>query len=184
MSIIKVNNVQVFNGTTITITATDTNTSSTLNTGGDVNVTGAITVTDAATTRSNLGLAVGTNVQQYNSLLDDLSALAVTDGNFIVGDGSNFVVESGSTARTSLGLGSLATASTVNLTSETTGTLAVVSGGTGVTALSSLDVANLGSGSATLNHVLAADGAGGLAFQASSGGGISEADAIAFAIAL
>ena len=37
--------------------------------------------------------------------LQDVAGLAVTNGNFIVGDGSNFVAESGSTARTSLGLG-------------------------------------------------------------------------------
>ncbi len=35
--------------------------------------------------------------------LADISALAVTDGNVIVGDGSNWVAESGATARTSLG---------------------------------------------------------------------------------
>ena len=40
--------------------------------------------------------------------LQDVAGLAVTDGNFIVGDGSNFVAESGATARTSLGLGTAA----------------------------------------------------------------------------
>ena len=40
--------------------------------------------------------------------LQDVAGLAVTNGNFIVGDGSNFVAESGSTARTSLGLGTAA----------------------------------------------------------------------------
>ena len=37
--------------------------------------------------------------------LVDISGLAVTDGGVIVGDGSNFVLETGGTARTSLGLG-------------------------------------------------------------------------------
>jgi len=37
--------------------------------------------------------------------LQDLADLANTDGNFIVGDGTNFVAESGATARTSIGLG-------------------------------------------------------------------------------
>ena len=37
--------------------------------------------------------------------MDDLAALTPTDGNFIVGDGTNWVAESGNTARTSLGLG-------------------------------------------------------------------------------
>ena len=41
-----------------------------------------------------------------------MAGLAVTNGNFIVGDGSNFVAESGSTARTSLGLGTAAVLNT------------------------------------------------------------------------
>jgi len=40
--------------------------------------------------------------------LQDVAGLAVTDGNFIVGDGSNFVAENGATVRTSLGLGTAA----------------------------------------------------------------------------
>lgn len=36
--------------------------------------------------------------------LQDVAGLAVTDGNIIVGNGSNFVAENGSTARTSLGV--------------------------------------------------------------------------------
>ena len=56
MSLLKVNELQVFNGSTITLTATTVATSSVFNTGGQLNVTGAITVTDASTTRTNLGL--------------------------------------------------------------------------------------------------------------------------------
>ena len=37
-----------------------------------------------------------------------MAGLAVTNGGFIVGDGSNFVLESGATVRTSLGLGTAA----------------------------------------------------------------------------
>jgi hypothetical protein len=44
-------------------------------------------------------------VQAYDAQLADVAGLAVTDGNFIVGHGTNFVAESGATARTSLGLG-------------------------------------------------------------------------------
>lgn len=55
--------------------------------------------------RSDLSLVIGTDVQAYDAQLDDLSGLAVTDGGFIVGDGSNFVLETGATARTSIGLG-------------------------------------------------------------------------------
>jgi len=53
--------------------------------------------------------------------LQDVAGLAVTDGNFIVGNGANFVAESGATARTSLGLGSIAELNTVTLTTNTTG---------------------------------------------------------------
>lgn len=58
----------------------------------------------ATTARTNLGLAIGTNVQAWDQQLQDIAALAVTDGNFIVGNGTTFVAENGSTARTSLGL--------------------------------------------------------------------------------
>ena len=62
-------------------------------------------VTTASTARTNLGLAIGTNVQAWDAQLDDLAALAVTDSNFIVGNGANWVAETGATARTSLGVG-------------------------------------------------------------------------------
>jgi hypothetical protein len=61
-------------------------------------------VANASTSRTNLGLAIGTNVQAYDAGLADLAGLAVTNGNIAVGDGSNWVAESGATARTSLGL--------------------------------------------------------------------------------
>lgn len=59
----------------------------------------------AATSRTNLGLEIGTDVQAYDADLAAIAALANTDGNFIVGNGSAWVAESGATARTSLGLG-------------------------------------------------------------------------------
>ena len=66
---------------------------------------GGTGASDASTARTNLGLVIGTNVQAYDAQLADIAALAVTDGNIIVGDGVNWVAESGATARTSLGLG-------------------------------------------------------------------------------
>jgi hypothetical protein len=48
---------------------------------------------------------IGTNVQAWDAQLDDVAGLTPTDGNFIVGNGTNWVSESGNTARTSLGLG-------------------------------------------------------------------------------
>ena len=75
-------------------------------------VTGVLPLTNggtggnsAATARANLGLVIGTDVQAFDAQLADLAGLTPTDSNIIVGDGSNFVLESGATARTSLGLG-------------------------------------------------------------------------------
>jgi hypothetical protein len=47
---------------------------------------------------------VAGNFQPLSAKLTAIAALAVTDGNIIVGDGSTFVAESGATARASLGL--------------------------------------------------------------------------------
>jgi hypothetical protein len=76
----------------------------------------------ALTNLNATALASGTVANaRLDAQLQDVAGLAVTDGNFIVGDGSNFVAESGATARTSLGLGSIATLNTVTLTTNTTG---------------------------------------------------------------
>jgi hypothetical protein len=47
----------------------------------------------------------GSVTQAWDPGLDDIAGLTPDDGNFIVGDGSNWITESGNTARTSLGLG-------------------------------------------------------------------------------
>jgi hypothetical protein len=70
---------------------------------------------DASAQRTTLGLAIGSDVQAYDAQLADVAGLTPTDSNFIVGDGSNFVTESGSTARTSLGLGTIATQAANNV---------------------------------------------------------------------
>ena len=56
------------------------------------------------TLRTSLGLAIGSDVQAWDTELDDIAALADTDGNFIVGNGAAWVAESGVTVRASLGL--------------------------------------------------------------------------------
>ncbi|QGZ18097.1 hypothetical protein HTVC106P_gp54 [Pelagibacter phage HTVC106P] len=53
--------------------------------------------------------------QASDAQLTDIAGLTPSDSNFIVGDGSNFVTESGSTARTSLGLGTIATQAANNV---------------------------------------------------------------------
>ena len=89
------------------------------------------------------GLTIGTDVQAYNAELTNIAGLGTTAGNFIVGNGSTFVAESGATARTSIGLG---TGNDVQFDSFGVGTAA--SGTTGeiratndVTAFYSSDVA-------------------------------------------
>lgn len=52
---------------------------------------------------------IGVSVQAYDAQLADIAALTPTDNTFIVGNGTNFVSEDAATARTSLGLGTLAT---------------------------------------------------------------------------
>lgn len=92
-------------------------------------------IDDAATSnmRATLDLEPGTDVQAYDAQLTDIAALAVTDGNVIVGDGANWVAESGATARTSLGLGSIATqaASAIAVTGGTMSGVTITTGTSG-----------------------------------------------------
>ena len=129
---------------------------------------GGTGATDAATARSNLGLEIGVDVEAYDATilkdadigstvqaydagLADIAGLAVTDGNFIVGDGANWVAESGATARTSLGLGDLATQSAASVS---------ITGGS-ITGITDLAVADGGTGASsfTANSVLVGNGA-------------------------
>lgn len=98
--------------------------------------TGASTAADA---RTNLGVAIGSDVQAYNAGLADIAGLAKTDGNLIVGNGTNWVAESGSTARTSLGLGTIATQNSNSVT---------ITGGS-ITGITDLAVADGGTGAST-----------------------------------
>ena len=66
---------------------------------------GGTNATSASDARTNLGLAIGTDVQAFDQQLVDVAGLTPTDSNFIVGDGTNFITETGNTARTSLGIG-------------------------------------------------------------------------------
>ena len=87
------------------------------------NASGKVEVSDVTTTElgyldgvsSALQTQLDANKQPLDAQLTDIAGLTPTDSNFIVGDGSNFVLESGATARTSLGLGSIATQAANNV---------------------------------------------------------------------
>lgn len=79
---------------------------------------GGTSGTSVATARTALSLTPGTDVQVYSARLTDIAALAVTDSNIIVGNGSTWVAETGSTARTSLGAAGLADANTYSSTAR------------------------------------------------------------------
>lgn len=106
--------------------------------GGDITTAGKALLDDAtaADQHTTLGLVIGTNVQAYDAQLADIAGLTPTDNTFIVGNGTNFVSEDATTARTSLGLGTIAT-QTANNVSITGGSitgitdLAIEDGGTG-----------------------------------------------------
>ena len=70
---------------------------------------GGTGASDQAGARTNLGLVIGTNVQAWDANLDQIAALAPTDNNLIVGNGTAWTLETPSSARTSLGLGTMAT---------------------------------------------------------------------------
>jgi len=88
-----------FDGTTLALTGNMTLTTDLAVTEGG---TGAST---ASAARTNLGVVIGTDVQAFDAQLADVAGLAVTNSGFIVGNGSNFVLETGATLRTSMGVG-------------------------------------------------------------------------------
>lgn len=129
--------------------------------------------------KATVNLEIGVDVQAWDADLDTVAGLAKTDGNFIVGDGAAWVVESGATARTSLGLGSIATqaANSVSITGGSiTGItdLAIADGGTGQSTAQAAIDALTNVAAATNEHVLTKDTATGNAiFKAAAGGGSS-----------
>jgi hypothetical protein len=111
------------------------------------NGSGKVEVSDVTTTElgylDGVSSAIQTQLdakQASDAQLTDIAGLTPTDSNFIVGDGSNFVTESGATARTSLGLGSIATQAANNVS---------ISGG----AVTGLGSPSASSDAATKNYV-------------------------------
>jgi hypothetical protein len=103
--------------------------------------------------------------QPADAQLTDIAGLTPADGTFIVGDGTNFIAESGSTARSSMGLGTIATqnADNVSITGgSVNGTIigaATAAAGTFTTASATTFDTNVASAGVTLSGTtMAADG--------------------------
>jgi hypothetical protein len=119
-------------------------------------VEASLTATTLSVSGSNVLVAsnIGSTVQAYDADLTTLGGLAKTDGNFIVGNGSTWVVESGATARTSLGLGTGNSPTFTNVTasghfegpaehsSTTSGTLAAGDMNTTISATGGITINN------------------------------------------
>ena len=88
---------------------------------------------------------------RLDAQLQDVAGLAVTDGGFIVGDGSNFVLETGATARTSLGLGTAA----VTDTGTSAGNTVVLDGSARLPAVDGSQLTNLPASGATAGFAVA-----------------------------
>ena len=107
------------------------------------NTDGKIAASDVTTTELGYMDGVTSNVQtQLDSKQDkddhlsDIADLNHADGNFIVSNGTKWVIENGSDARTSLGLGTIATQASDNVT---------ITGGS-VTGITDITVADGGTG--------------------------------------
>ena len=88
---------------------------------------------------------------RLDAQLQDVAGLAVTDGGFIVGDGSNFVLETAGTARTSLGLGTAA----VLDTGTSAGNAIVLDGSARLPGVDGSQLTNLPSAGATAGFAVA-----------------------------
>lgn len=111
-----------FSGTSSGTNTGDQNLFSTIAVTGQSNVV-ADSSTDTLTLVAGTGISITTNAStdsititntESSSGLTDIAALTPTDNTFIVGNGTNWVTESGSTVRTSLGLGTMATETATN----------------------------------------------------------------------
>ena len=126
------------------------------------------------------------NFQAASATLTAIGALAVTDGNIIVGNGSTWVAESGATARTSLGLGSGDNVTFAQVDIAATGDLRLqdTTGGEYVAlqapgTVSASYTLTLPAADGTSGQALVTNGSGTLSFAAA---GISTGKAIAMAI--
>lgn len=159
MSILKVNEVQVFNGNTVTITATTTAASGAVTVGGNLTVSGAISSSDASTTRTNLGLGT-ISTQAANSVDIDGGAI---DG---VTLGTNSAV-------TDLRVDNLKLDANTISSTDTNGNITIDPNGSGNVVVGNFTFdADQTVGAGQDNYVLTYDNSTGLiSLEASAGGG-------------
>jgi len=114
------------------------------------------------------GSVSGANTfQSYDGDLTTLAAMTPSDSVFIVGNGVNWVAESGATARTSLGLGTIATQDSddvsitggsingVAIGTSTTGVVYSITANTGITANQAAGAVTLNVGGLTVSELAA-----------------------------
>jgi len=124
----------------------------TVATGGVAISGGGTGSTTDAGARTSLGVAIGSDVQAWDTDLDAIAALANTDSNFIVGNGSAWVAETAATARTSLAVFTTGdspefTAVEVGHASDTT----LARSGAGVATIEGVEIATRTEGSFTVS---------------------------------
>lgn len=120
--------------------------------------------------------------QPIDATLTALAALTTAANKLIYATGSDTFATADLTAfgRSLMALADLPAAKaalgidSIDLTSEVDGILPVANGGTGQSALSGVDAADLGSGAASSGLVLKSNGAGGTSWEGESGGGGSD----------
>ena len=103
----------------------------------------------------------GNTYQTYDGDLTTLAQMTPSDSVFIVGNGSNWAAESGATARTSLGLGSMATQNSdaISITggsiSGVSGLVSSITAGTGITGSATDGAVTLNVGGLTVSELAA-----------------------------
>ena len=124
----------------------------TLPAGGSQEIVGT-TATQTLTNKSIVATQLTGTIAnaRLDAQLQDVAGLAVTNGGFIVGDGSNFVLETAGTARTSLGLG---TAAVLN-TGTSAGNAIVLDGSARLPGVDGSQLTNLPSAGATAGFAVA-----------------------------
>ena len=95
------------------------------------NSSGGVSVESGATLKSHLGLAIGSNVQAWNSVLDTLASLQPAQGVVIVGNGTSFTTSTVADLIANANSGSGSSTSTVDNTNWAGVPLSVSNGGTG-----------------------------------------------------